>query len=314
MPRKSNNLKYELHQKINSLLRIGESKHQAKQDYKKYCQENNIKYNPSKTEGIHSIKTTEAYRQTVNEFSGWLKANHKEIRNINQIDKSVAYEYLKHRENSNCSAYTISKDMSAINKILDLGLNKKDGNLQQRSYKNITRSRDTRAHDSSYNAKNYQNQILLAKAFGVRRETVLGGTYQAKDVSLYKNGDNVFIRVIEKGGRFREIQCLGQYKDEISKVFNVQNGQPLTKQEFQDFYKSSNNYLFDKYTTKIDNHSFRAEYATLRYKELLEEKQRQGQEILKTYYNYDKELVLKVSQELGHNRPSVVVQHYLKNQ
>lgn len=313
MPRKSVNVKMQLHNEINSLLRIGESKHQAKQDYKKYCQENNLKYNPAKTEGIHSIKTTEAYRQTVNEFSSWLKSNHKEIRNINQIDKSVAYDYLKHREANKCSPWSVSKDMSAINKILKLDLNKKEGNLQQRSYKNITRSRDERQHDQSYNAKNYQDQILLARAFGVRRETVLGGSYQAKDVSLYKSNDNVFIRVIEKGGRYRETQCLEQYKDEILKTFNIAESRSLDKSEFQELYKTSNNYLFSEYTTKIDNHSFRSEYAVLRYQELLEQKQNQGQEILKDYYNYDKELILKVSQELGHNRPAVVVQHYLRH-
>lgn len=312
MPRNSNNVKYELHQKINNLLRIGESKHQAKQDYKKYCQENNIKYNPAKTEGIHSIKTTEAYRQTANEFSDWLKNNHKEVRTLDQIDKNIAYEYLKEREQKGNSAWTVSKDMSALNKCLNLGLNKKEGNLQQRSYKDITRSRDTRAHDSSYNAKNYQNQILLAKAFGVRRETVLGGTYQAKDISLYKNNDNVFIRVVEKGGRYRETQCLQEYKENIINTFSVKEGQPLTKGEFQELYKTSNNYLFSEYTTKIDNHSFRAEYANLRYQELLEQKQNQGKEVLNDYRGYDKELILKVSQELGHNRPNVVVENYIR--
>ena len=312
MGRKHKNIKIQLNNRLNSLLRIGESKHQAKQEYKQYCQENNIPWNPAKTIGIHSIGTTEAYRQTINEFGDWLKANHKEIRNLEQIDKNVAYEYLKYKEEQGNSAWSVSKDMSAINKCLNLGLNKAEGQLQERSYRNITRSREEKQHDQKYNAQNYKEQILLAKAFGVRRETIYGGQYQAKDVSLYSKDGNIYIRAIEKGGRYRETQCLEQYKDEVLKTFNIKEGESLTKQKFQAIYEISSNYLFDEYTTKIDNHSFRGEYATLRYEELINQKQEQGETIKNDFRGYDKELILKVSQELGRNTPSVVVEHYLR--
>lgn len=312
MGRKHKNVKIQLNKRLNSLLRIGESKHQAKQEYKQYCQDNNIKWNPAKTVGIHSIGTAEAYRQTINEFGDWLKTNHKEIRNLEQIDNKISYEYLKYKESQGNSAWSVSKDMSALNKCLNLGLNKAEGQLQERSYKNVSRSREERQHDQKYNAQNYKDQILLARAFGVRRETILGGQYQAKDISLYKNNDNVFIRVVEKGGRYRETQCLQQHKEEVLKTFNVKEGESLSKQEFQALYETSTNHLFSEYTTKIDNHAFRSEYATLRYQELLENKQNEGETILNDYRGYDKELILKVSQELGHNRPSVVVEHYLR--
>ena len=312
MGRKHKNIKIQLNNRLNSLLRIGESKHKAKQEYKQYCQENNIKWNPAKTVGIHSIRTVEAYRQTINDFGDWLKANHKEIRNIEQIDKNVAYEYLKYKEKQGNTAWSVSKDMSAINKCLNLNLNKAEGGLQRRSYKDITRSRGERQHDQKYNAENYKNQILLAKAFGVRRETIYGGQYQAKDVSLYSKDGNIYIRVIEKGGRYRETQCLKSYQDDILKTFNVKEGEPLTKEEFISLYNSSSNYLFDRYTTKIDNHAFRSEYATLRYEELVNQKQLEGEIIKNDYRGYDKDLVLQVSQDLGHNRPSVVIEHYLR--
>ena len=312
MGRKHKNIKIQLNKRLNSLLRIRESKHQAKKEYKQYCQENNIPWNPAKTVGIHSIATAEAYRQTVNEFGDWLKANHKEIRNLEQIDKNVAYEYLKYKEEQGNSAWSVSKDMSAINKCLNLNLNKAEGGLQRRSYKDITRSREERQHDQKYNAENYKNQILLAKAFGVRRETILGGSYQAKDVSLYSKDGNIYIRVIEKGGRYREAQCLKSYQGDILKAFNVKEGEQLTKEQFQALYETSTNYLFNKYTTKIDNHAFRSEYATLRYEELVNQKQLKGEIIKDDYRGYDKDLVLQVSQDLGHNRPSVVVEHYFK--
>ena len=56
----------------------------SKTEYKQYCQDNNIKWNPAKTVGIHSIGTAEAYRQTINEFGDWLKDNHKEVDNLNK--------------------------------------------------------------------------------------------------------------------------------------------------------------------------------------------------------------------------------------
>ena len=312
MGRKHKNIKIQLNKRLNSLLRIGESKHQAKQEYKQYCQDNNIKWNPAKTIGIHSIATAEAYRQTINEFGDWLKDNHKEVRSLEQINKNISYEYLKYKESQGNSAWSVSKDMSALNKCLNLGLNKAEGHLKERSYKDVSRSREERDHDKKYNPNNYKDQILLAKAFGVRRETIYGGQYQSKDISLYKNNDNIFIRVIEKGGRYRETQCLKSYQGDILKAFNVLEGDPINKEEFISLYNSSSNYLFDEYTTKIDNHSFRGEYATLRYEELINQKQEQGETIKNDFRGYDKELILKVSQELGHNRPSVVVEHYLR--
>jgi len=312
MPRNRPNIKMQLHERINDLLKIGESKHQAKKEYRQYCLENNIKINPAKTAGIHSIKTAEAYRQTANQFGEWLKNNHREIKNLKEITPEISYEYLKQKENQGNSAWSVSKDMSAINKCLDIGLNKKDGDLAERSYKNISRSREEKEYQKNYNENNYQEQILVAKAFGVRRESIHGGKYQVKDTSLYKKDEDVFVRVIEKGGRYRESVCLDKYKDEILDAFDVEEGEPISKEDFIDKYNNSENVLFDTYSRNIDNHSFRSEYATDLYEQLEEEKISKGLEIKENYRGYDKEIVLKVSSELGHNRPSVVVEHYLR--
>ena len=184
-----------MHSKINDMLRIGESKHDAKQMYKVYCKKNKLPYNPAKTLYIHSTGTADAYRQTVGEFCTWLKAEKPEVwdsKNLEKIDKGVAYDYLKARESQGCSAWSVSKDMSAINKVLNLKLNKKEGQLQGRSLENITRSRGERASDQKYNPVNYADQIEFAKAFGVRRESIVGGQFQVKECSLFKNNGKVF--------------------------------------------------------------------------------------------------------------------------
>lgn len=307
------NITIQMHKKIDSLLKIGESKHLAKQAYKQYCEENNIKWNPSKSPFIHSTGTADAYRQTIGEFSLWLKQEKPDIWNtkdLSQIDKNVAYEYLKYREINGCSAWSISKDMSAINKVLDLALNKKEGHLQERSLKNISRSREEKVHDHKYNAINYKDQIEFAKAFGVRRESILGGQFQVKESSLFKSNGQVYVSVIEKGGRYREAPCLKSYQEAIEQKYNIQERDSYTKEQFiKEYFTSNSNNLFDSYTAKIDNHSFRAEYATNLYKELSEQKEN----IANDYKNYDSSLLRQVTEALGHSRLNVVVDHYLRN-
>lgn len=314
---RAKNLKIQMHQKIDSLLCIGESKHQAKEAYGKYCKDNNIKHNPSKTMGIYSIKTADNYRQVISEFGDWLKSNKNEIwstKDLSSVSKDTVKEYLQYRDKS-CSPYTVSRDMSALNKVLNLDLSKKECNLQQRSYKDVTRSRGDKLHDKQYNANNYKDQILIAQSFGLRRESIVGGSYQIKAVSLFSSYGEVYCSVIEKGGRYREAPCLAEYKEQVLETFSVQE-RPLQnlenevkKQQFIELYNSSGNLLFDNYTSKIDNHAFRAEYAQALYNQLLEDNYYPNSD---NYRGYVKDALQEVSEALGHNRLSVVVEHYLR--
>lgn len=303
------NIKIQLHNRIDSMLRIGESKHEAKQAYRRACEENNIKWNPAKAEGIYSTQTAQNYRQTVNEFCSWLKDNKPEVWNSKSLDKvtdQVAYEYLKHRESNGLSPYTISKDMAALNKSLNLTLTKKDGDLENRSYKNVTRSRGQCAHDSKYNADNYSSQIEVAKAFGLRRESISSGKYAIKESSFYQKDGKVYCSVIEKGGKFRNAPCLDRYAEAITSKYEiVKRSSHQTKDSFVQNY-SSGEKLFDTYTKKIDNHAFRGEYARELYKQICDDRG------IDTQGKYDDEVLKEVSQALGHNRISVVLEHYMK--
>lgn len=301
-----------MNNKINDLLRIGESKHLAKKVYKEYCEANNLPWNPAKSPFIHSTQTAESYRQTVGEFCTWLKTEKPEVwktKDLSNIDKKIAYEYLQDREKQGCSAWTVSKDMSAINKVLDLGLNKKEGNLQERSLKDISRSREFCKHDDKYNPANYKDQIEFAKAFGVRRESIQGGQFQVRENSLFKSNGKVYCSLIEKGGRYREAPCLAKYQSSIESKYNIQEREPFTKEQFiESYYENKGNYLFNTYTNKIDNHAFRAEYATNLYRELAEQKET----VINDYRGYDSVVLKEVSEALGHSRINVVVDHYLR--
>jgi site-specific recombinase XerC len=308
---KHGSLIYQFNQRMKELDRIGESKHEAKQNYRQACERAHVPWNPAKADGIFAHKTWDAYKQSSMQFGAWLKETHREIKKINQIERSHVKEYLLQRQRENKSAWTISKDMSALNKVLNYDLNKREIGLNVRSYKHTERSRVDREHDKRYNPENYRDQILFAKAFGCRRESIVGGQYQVKELSLFKHEDKLYCSLIEKGGRYREAPCLAKYQSDIEKLYpNIQERDPMRKQEFKQMYQSSAETLFDRYTTKIDNHAYRHEYAKELYQEKLD--QPDSEQAAALYRGYDKKIIQVVSQALGHNRLSVVVEHYLR--
>lgn len=309
------NIKIQLHNKVNGILRIGESKHEAKKEYRQYCEDNGKSWNPAYAPGIFSTDTADAYRQTINEFSSWLKDSRPDVwgsKDLERIDKDVAYEYLSFRQEQDCSAWTTSKDMAALNKVLELGLNKKEGKLKFRRKKDVTRSRTKKAHDSKVNLKNYKGQVLISSAFGCRRESIKGGHYQIKDISIFEKDNRLYVSLIEKGGRYRESPCLKSLEDDVRVFLNSQGVEIasrdcMDKNGFLSFYRSSENYLFDRYPNRIDNHSFRHKYAKEYYKELSK-----GRVLNANYKGFDKELLERVSKALGHNRIEVTM-IYLKD-
>lgn len=83
----------------------------------------------------------------------------------------------------------------------------------------MTRSRAERPNDKKYNPWNYAKQIAFAKGTGCRRESIHGGQYQVKPCSLWKvpNG-NIYVSLVEKGGKFRNAPVLRSYKAEIERI------------------------------------------------------------------------------------------------
>lgn len=276
---------YQLHCRMQEMFCPSISRHNAKAEYKEMMGD---KATHNRTIGIHSYKTYDAYKQTSIEFVRFLRSEHKDIKDIGQIKEEHVVEYLKYRQDSGKSAYTISKDMAGLNKLFNLYVTKKDAGIKQRTYKDITRSRKPCENDLKYNPNNYKDQILFAKASGCRRESVL----RVKPENfIWKNGLPVKVHLKEKGGKEREANIINTYQQDIKEILvGKQPGKPL----------------FAKYTTKIDNHSFRREYSKARYQEILGDK-----EDKKDYRGYDKEVLEILTRDLGHNRLDVVVYNYL---
>lgn len=310
------NLKSQLFSRIKLLTRTGESKYDAKIAYRKSCASKGEKCNNSKTPFLHSYKTILGYSQTINHFCNWTKEHKSDVyasKDINNLDKSICYEYLKERDYT-LSPSTITKDISALNKLLDLNLNIKEGNLTRKMDVPVTRSRLDREMDHKYNPHNYKDPIELAQAFGLRRECIIGGDYAVKESSLFTRDGNVFCAVIGKGGKYREAQCLDSFKNSILDKYNVVDNPYVdtTKEEFVNSYRNScDDVLITKYSTMIDNHAFRGEYARELYTQLAEEKEAEGIRGSQEYYKgYYEDSVGIVSRSMGHERLSVVVISY----
>jgi hypothetical protein len=240
--------------------------------------------------GIHSYNTYESYKQTSKEFISFIKETYPDIRDIKEIKEKHIGEYLKNRNDKGLSAWTVSKDLAALNKLFNADLTKKDLNLKQRKHEEITRSRGESVNDSRYNKINYKYQIVFAKGSGARRESIL--KVKPKDFKIIE-GYPVSVFLKEKGGRERQATILKEYRKALKNIIED---------------KPTNKPIFKKYSKAIDNHSFRSIYASKRYHELVKMKGYDSRD----YKGYDKELILKVSRDLGHNRLNVVVDHYLE--
>ena len=104
MSRNKENIKMQLNRRLNELLRIGQKKQKETKGMPNY--------NPSRSEGVHSVSCADTYRKSLNTFGDYCKTQN--IRSIDQIDEKVVEGFLQSRRN--LSGDTISKDLSSVNK------------------------------------------------------------------------------------------------------------------------------------------------------------------------------------------------------
>ena len=300
---KNGNIKQQLQRKIDDLTRFGEKK--VKDD----------RTNPNRCEGIHSIKTCESYRATARLFGDYLKE--QGVRNISDISREHVDSFMQSR--SNMSPYTYSRELSAINKMLDTRYTVRDFNLSNRSYRDITNNRGLAQRDTSDALRNKQ-QLDFVRACGMRRESIDRVT--PADFIRDKDGQCIGVHLIEKGGRERYAIIIEQDRQRITEQVNqaiAQNGEHVA--------------MFKQVDSNANPHYERAEYAQRLYNDLM---QAQAQErdyyagmrdifineqaherACERYHNeivrgFSRDIMAEVSQALGHNRIDVVLYHYLK--
>ena len=322
MPRKeklsgaANRINRDLGHRLSCLKRFGQSKHEAKAAAREaYIKEHgNLKgYNPSKVDGIFSIGTMESYRQTASEFAKW--AADGGCKRTSDISRELAGRYLQERQAAGKSPWTTSKDMAALNKLFQFDLTKSELGLQTRSLKEITRSRNETENDRRDFSRD-KDQICFAKATGCRRQSML--RVCPDDLHRNSTGKVVAVTLTEKGGKTRTAPVLNTYKDQLTEVVDRHAAKPYQP-------------LFTHYDSHIDNHAFRAEYASALMRQLEDErvvgqalcggdfdpralvnlKGRDAQSDT-PYRGHDRDICAMVSGALGHNRLEVVFQSYIR--
>jgi len=304
--------------RLSQMAKFGQSKHAAKQiEREKYQKEHgNLKgYNPTKVDGIYSVGTMETYRSAAEDFARWLSDN-TSVKNSSQVTREIASQYLKER-GMNTSAWTVGRDMAAINKLYDFGLNKKELGLKDRRQADIKRSRHDCPNDRYIDRDRYARQIDFARGCGCRRQSIL--KVRAKDAE-WRNGRVVGVHLLEKGGRERTAPILNCYKDRITEIVQA---------ALQDDPTGSTP-LFTEYDKYIDNHSFRAEYAASLMHQLEAERSAgvplfggdfEPERLIHLrgtdrsddpkYREHDRDICSMVSFSLGHSRLRIVFDSYM---
>lgn len=296
---KRGSLNHQIHQRMQQLEVIGESRYQAKLEYKEMF---GGKHQNNNTVGVHTFKTYEGYKQVSKQFTEWLKANEKGVRNIEDITREHIIEYVQYRANEGYSADTYSRDLAALNKLFMSNVSestkkitKKECGVANKKFENITNNRELKAHHKKINLDNYKNEQLVGKATGIRRASYTKITPQAfnKDIT----GQIISVTVKEKGGKVRTSTVLKEHRAELTKfIDSLDKDKPI----------------FDKLSNRFPAHRFRQQYARRLYDEYIEEHGLSK----KGFKGFDNASILNVSKNLGHNRDYVVknyicVQDYL---
>ena len=288
MSQKRGSLNHQIHQRMEQMKCMGESRHQAKQEYREMVGHN---HTHNKTVGIHSHATYNAYKSSCKAFTSFLKDNCKEVRHIEDIDDAHIKKFIEHRAEQGYSAHTYSKDMAALNKIFNTEITKADCDVQNRSYKTIENNRELKEHHNKINFDNYKSEISMIQGCGMRRSSL--ETIDKNSFKYDSNGNPTHACLTEKGGRYREAEIRESYREEIREIIaNAGEGK-----------------IFEHIPNRLPTHRFRQEYATKLYEEKLEKIE--NTEDREQYRGYDREVLREVSQNLGHNREDVIVYHYL---
>lgn len=278
-----------------SMLAIGQSKHQDKID-------------GVTGDKIYSWSTYNNYMRHANYFVKYCKDEHG-CRTLEQC-KPYINEWLSKRIREGLSSFTIKLEAAALAKLYRCST-KDFIKTPARKRENIKRSRGEKVRDSHFSERNHKELVEFCRSTGLRRAElkVLTG-----DKLLYKEGKYyIIVDRGSKGGRYREAPAIG----DIENVKTLMN-------------KAGNEKVFSRIPEGADIHGYRAEYATAIYnmharpiEEIPYDAINMGLGTLyktevyhcrgdKKGIKLDKLAMMEASKALGHSRISIVAAHYIR--
>ena len=335
-PNKS--LKQQIKEVLDSKLAIGQSKYRAKLD-------------GTYTEHIYAWETYRSYLKHCCHFVDWAKSQptdahlgHKP-RTLQEC-RIFAVKWLQHNIDRELSSYTIKLQLAALSKLYSCTGKDFDIKTPSRLRSKIIRSRKEVARDKMFSTQANKDIITFARCTGLRRAEL--AQIRSSDLLMVGGKPHLLITRGTKGGRHRLSPIIGS-KEEVDLVISLcknANGKIFkrvpSKMDVHSFracyakrvynankrdfsvYKNErvviykHNKIIGTYTTKNGRKS------AAKLRKLCEEKgispDAKGlKDLTSAYYCRndmkgvvcDKLALYKASMALGHNRISVVVEHYL---
>lgn len=293
--KKTGSLVYQVKTILDSKLTIGRSKHYDKM-------------NGGIQDNIYSWETYRSYLKHNGYFVNYCKKMHQ-CRTVEECREFVD-EWLDTRRE--LSAYTQKLEASALAKLY--GCSTKDFvQTTARHRADITRSRGEKIRDSHFSEEKNADFVEFCRSTGLRRAELNALT---GDKLIYRNGE-LYIIVSDgsKGGRFRYAPVLSRGVEVVKRIM----------------HRAKNGKVWDKLPNGADIHSYRADYATELYNSLARPidqipydriNKGTGRKYQSEVYHFrkdrkgeklDKVAMLATSRALGHNRISVVGEHYIRN-
>ena len=302
--------KEQMFRALNALNCYGQSKYQAKKESYKQG-------NKGKVKGIYSKKTMSDYKKVAEQFQSWSKNKGYNFKSLADVSDSHIIQYLKERQDTGKSAWTISRDLSALNKIFSREISKKGTGLKSRKNSDI---KNNRGFGNNYRPSIYKKNKELTdflSATGIRRQSIT----VVSPADAIRDGQGVVIgfSVVEKGGKSRNCYVIKSKQNDITSFVDKHQS------------KSGNKPFWSKADKNLNTHWYRSEYARALYNDLVSA-QNNKQDYFNGYRDffvnsfrlelttkrhkqtvkgYDVECLGVVSQCLGHNRIDVVYANYL---
>lgn len=312
-------LKQQVDEELRSMLAIGQSKHADK-------------ITGETSDKIYSFGTLKAYQQQCIAFAVYCKQVHK-AKNLADCRQFVN-EYLKNSIDRNLSPYTIKLQASALAKLFHC-TTRDFIPTPSRKRGNIKRSRHSAKRDGRYKEGKNDDFIRFCRSTGLRRREITslrGDALREEDGKYY-----IFVR--GKGGRKRLSEIIGSEEDIAFVVNTMQKAgerKVFDKIPDMDIHSLRAEYaksVYDKYSRP--RQEYKNERMILHHNRLVTTYTDKSE--VQQYYNadgnlkkgfadvrtaycckndkknvcYDRAALLKASQALGHNRASVVADHYL---
>lgn len=305
MGRNKIDIRQEIKSTLRSMERFGQSKYDAK-------------LSGDMSSGIYSYSTALAYNRDCQRFATYAIEQHGN--RYMSLDDSRQYVegFLRSELSAGRSVYTVKAERAALAKLYQCN-GKQLCELPNRSRADITRSRNrtivsdktgkTIKNPSSraghFSEKNHKEIVEFCKSTGLRRselQQLRGDQLRSVDI----NGRTEYAIILDgsqcKGGRSRWIPIVvGDVKNVINLMESAGSGR-----------------VFDSVPAAMDVHYYRSRFASELYKSVA----RPVSEIPKSDRYccrgelkgtwYDKRAMQIVSEALGHNRISVIAEHYLR--